>query len=276
MSETEGYILNTVQTPAPIETVYRSIERGNTTKEEIRDDTDLPENLFSQGLSGLQEIGLIGRQEPDYYTVDLPWDTGNDALNFRMGVLHELTADANPDDWGKQSVVLLNYQYLLQENIQTFESNDEGVYSPMNSFGREQGYKPLSEQGPIDMNEPKMVNWTRIAEFLGLVYKANGRRHTTRPDDELVYQSVVFATESEGKERITIKSYVDWLNENLLLVDITSDGELPGPLARVLFDLVGDNRIRIVEAGDAGSIGLQGVPTKRGIDSEANSIEVVV
>lgn len=275
MSETEGYILNTVQTPDPLETVYRSIRRGNTTKEEIKDDTDLPENLFSQGLSGLQEIGLIGRREPDYYTVDLPWQTGDDNLDFRMGVLHELATDANPDDWGKQSVVLLNYQYLLQENIQTFESNAESIYRGMNSFGRDRGYEPHSRQGVIEMNENKMTNWTRIAEFLGLVYKANGRRHTTHPDEELVYQSVVFATADEGKDRITIQSYVDWLNENLLLVDLTDDGEVPGPIARVLFDLVADDRIRVVESGDAGAIGLQNVPTRHGIDSEANSIEVI-
>lgn len=275
MSETEGYILNTVQTPGPLETVYRSICRGNTTKEEIQDDTDLPKNLFSQGLSGLQEIGLIGRQEPNYYTVDFPWQTGDDDLNFRMAVLHELAVDAGPNDWGKQSAVLLNYQYLLQKNVQTFDSNEEGVYSAMNSFGRERGYEPRSQQGLIEMNEPKMVNWTRIGEFLGLIYKANGRRHTTRPDEELVYQSVVLATQENGEQRITLQSYIDWLNENLLLVDLTPDGELPGPLARVLFDLVTDDRIRIVESGDAGSIGLQGVPTKHGVDSEANSIEVI-
>ncbi len=275
MSETEGYILNTVQTPQPLETVYRSIQRGQTTKEKIQDDTGLPESLLKQGLSGLQEIGLIGRQEPDYYTVEPPWQTGDDRLDFRMAVLHELATDADRDDWGKQSVVLLNYQYLLQENVQTFESNAEGVYSSMNRFGRNRGYEPLSQQGAIDMNEPKMVNWTRLVEFLGLVYKANGRTHVTRPDEELVYYSVVKATDDAEEDRITIQSYIDWLNENLLLVDLTSGGELPGPLARVLFDLVRDNRIRIVEAGDAGSVGLQGVPTIPGIDKEANSIEVV-
>lgn len=274
MSESEGYILNAVQTPTPLQTVYRSIKDGNTTKDAVQTDTDLPENLLSQGFSGLQQIGLIGREEPDFYTVDYPWDTGDEDLNFRLAVLHQLATDANPDNWGKQSVVLLNYQYLLEDNVQTFESNAESVYSRMNTFAREKGYEPRSKQGSIDMNEPKMTNWTRIAEFLGLVYKVSGRTHTTYPDENLIYESIKLATEAQGKERITIQSYEQWLNENLLLINMSPDG-IPAPFSRVLFRLVADERIRIVESGDAGAINLQHVPTRRGIDSEANSIEVI-
>jgi len=40
------------------------------------------------------------------------------------GVLYNLTSEAEEADWGRQSVVLLNYQYLLQEEIQTFDSDD--------------------------------------------------------------------------------------------------------------------------------------------------------
>ncbi|QCJ45653.1 hypothetical protein [Haloprofundus sp. MHR1] len=274
MSETEGYILNTVQTPAPLQTVYRSIKRGNTTKESVQEDTDLPENLLSQGFGGLQQIGLIGREEPDYYTIDYPWETGDDDLNFRLAALHQLASSATPDSWGKQSVVLLNYQYLLEENIQTFKSNAESTYSRMNRFARERGYEPRSQQGPIDMNEPKMINWSRLARFLGLIYKASGRVYTTYPDEELIYESIRLASNAAGRERITIQFYEEWLNDNLLLVDMGPDG-VPAPLSRVLFNLVADDRIRIVESGDAGAINLQQVPIRRGIDSQANSIEVL-
>jgi hypothetical protein len=217
---------------------------------------------------------LIGREEPNYYTVDLPRVTDDDNLNFRLAVLHQLATDATPTNWGKQSVVLLNYQYLLEENIQTFEANAESVYSRMNQFARGRGYEPRSKQGPIDMNEPKMINWTRLAEFLGLVYKANGRTHTTYPDEELIYESINWATDDAGRDRITIQFYEEWLNENLLLVDMGPDG-IPAPLSRVLFNLVADDRIRIVESGDAGAVHLQHVPARRGIDSEANSIEIL-
>jgi len=48
MSETAPYILNTVQTPAPLRTVYWSIKRGNTTKDELKSDTVLSDDLLSQ------------------------------------------------------------------------------------------------------------------------------------------------------------------------------------------------------------------------------------
>lgn len=276
MSETAAYILNAVQTPTPMETVYRSIERDNTTKGEIADDTALDENLMNQGLTGLQVLGLVGRQEPDYYTVELPWSTGDDALDFRMGVLHELAVNADDSDWGKQSVVLLNYKYLLQNERQAFDSDDAALYEEMNRWQRSIGYAPRSQQGEIDLNQPKFVNWTRLAELLGIIYKASGRRHTTYPDPEMIYQSIRLATEDVGTEdRVTIVDYVDWLRDNLLVVELTGDGNVPSPLARVLFNLVRDGRIRIVERGDVGAVGLNGVPRRGGIDKEPNSIEVV-
>lgn len=275
MSETEAYILNAVQTPAPLRTVYDAIDRGNTTKDELKADTALSEDLLNQGLTGLQIVGLIGRQEPDYYTVDLPWETGDDDLDFRMGVLHNVASDATPGDWGKQSSLLINYQYLLDEDVQMFENNDSVVYSQMDDLAAELGYRPQSKQGLIEMNDVKFVHWSRLAEYLGLVYKGKGRTHTTYPDEDLIYQSVALATKSNGGGPVGLEEYVEWLDENLLLLSLTSDRNVPGPLSRVLYNLVADGRIRIVESGDAGAVGLKDVPTREGIDRDANAIEVV-
>lgn len=275
MSDSEAYILNAVQTPTALRTVYDAIERGYTTKEALRADTCLSGDLLDQGLTGLQIVGLIGRQEPNYYPVEFPWQTGDDDLDFRMAILHNVAADAISGDWGKQSVLLLNYQYLLDEDVQVFETKDRTVYEQMDELASERGYRPESKQGPITMNDVKSVNWARFATYLGLIHKANGRTHTTYPDEELIYQSVVLATGSEVGERITLEAYLEWLNDNLLLLSLTDDGNLPGPLSRVLYNLVADGRIRIVESGDAGTVRLLNVPTREGIDRDANSIEVV-
>lgn len=275
MSETEAYILNAVQTPAPLRTVYDAIDRGNTTKDELQADTALSDDLLGQGLTGLQIVGLIGRQEPDYYTVDLPWQTGDDNLDFRMGILHNVAVDATPGDWGKQSALLVNYRYLLDENIQVFDNDDSVVYREMDNLAEDLGYSPQSKQGVIKMNDVKFVNWSRLAAYLGLVYKANGRTHTMYPDEDLIYHSVRLAIEANGGERVGLEEYVDWLNDNLLLLSLTSDRNVPGPLSRVLFNLVADGRIRVVESGDAGAVGLMNVPTREGIDRDANAIEVV-
>lgn len=274
MSETEAYILNAVQTPASLRTVYDSIDRGNTTTEALQSDTSLSEDLLGQGLTGLQLIGLIGRREPDYYTVQFPWETGDPDRDFRLAVLHELASDATPGDWGKQSVVLLNYRYLLKNDVQVFENNDSVIYGEMDDLAAELGYRPQSKQGLIKMNDVKFVNWSRLTEYLGLVYKASGRCYTTCPDEDLVYHSIKLAIEETKQDRIGMREYVDWLNENLLLFSLTADRNVPGPLSRVLFNLVSDGQIRIVESGDAGAVGLMNVPARPGIDRDANAIEV--
>lgn len=276
MSETAPYILNAVQTPAPLRTVYRSIERGNTTEQDIAEDTSLDDDLLNQGITGLRAIGLIGRQEPNYYTVDLPWQTGDDRLDFQLGALHELAVDAQTDDWGKQSVVLLNYQYLLQEELQRFKSDDGTLFRTINRWHRERGYAPRSQQGEIDLNEPKFVNWSRLVTFLGLIHKASGRTHTVYPDPDIIAESVSLAIEDAGSgRRVTIVDYIDWLRENLLLVQLSGDGNVPAPLSRILFTLVRDERIRIIESGDAAAVGLNGVPRRSGIDADANTLEVI-
>ncbi|MCL9817776.1 hypothetical protein [Natronocalculus amylovorans] len=276
MSEISPYILNAVQTPTPLRTVYKSVERGNTTEDELIDNTDLTSDLLNQGLTGLRAVGLIGRQEPDYYTVELPWHTGDSELDFRLGVLHNLATDAEKADWGKQSVVLLNYQYLLQEERQAFKSNDGALYERINRWQRDRGYAPRSQQGEIDLNEPKFVNWSRLVDFLGLVHKASGRTHTVYPQPELIAESIRLAANDVGNgTRLTISDYVDWLWENLLLVELTADSNVPATLSRVLFELVRDEQIRIVESGDAAVVGLNGVPRRSGIDKDANSIEVL-
>jgi len=271
---TEGYILNTVQTPGPLRTVYDSIDRGNTTEEEIANDTDLPEDLRSQGMRGLQELGMIGREEPDYYTAGFAWETGNRDLDFRMTALHNLAIEATPGEWGKQSVVLLNYQYLLQEDIQHLHASDQVLYEAIDKWEHEQReYRPRSQQGPITLNEPKFVNWTRLADFLGLIEKATGREYVVYPDPEMILESLRIATGDE--KRIAIQEYINWLQENLLLINLTGERDVPAPFARTLYNLIREEKIKLVEYGDAGVVRLDRSPRRSGMEKDANSIEVI-
>ncbi|WP_082230516.1 hypothetical protein [Haloprofundus marisrubri] len=272
----EGYILNVVQTPAPMRTLYQSIERGNATKKELQEDTNLPENLLEQGLSGLQLLRMVGREEHSWYTSGLEWETGDFNRDFRLTALHNLAAECDPDDWGKQAVALLNYQYLLQNDVQSFTSNDEVLYQEIDEWERDKDFRPESSQGPISHNSVKFVNWTRLVEFLGLVHKAKGRDHTVYPDPELIYHSIKLAVEerNQGRSELSTVEYIDWLQSNLLPVELTSDGEVPPILARILYTLVREGEIRIVESGDAGVVRLGRVPSHAGIDRQPNTIRL--
>jgi hypothetical protein len=273
----EGYILNTLQTPAFLRPVYEAVQDEQVTRDEIEAATGLNANAIQQATDALRYVRILGREEGEYYTVDLPWDVDDASLAFRMGVLHNLAQECRPGDWGKQAVVLLNYQYLLQEDIQYFRSDDQAVYDEINEWHRtEKDYVPHSQQGEIDLNETKFVNWSRIVDYLGLVHKARGREHTVYPDPKLIATSISQAVADRGLDRrIEIAQYLDWLRSNLLPVDETSDGEIPAPLSRILYNLVRDGEIELIEYGDAGAVSLARTPRRDGIDAEANTIEVI-
>ncbi len=289
MSSSEAYILNTVQTAGPLFPVYQAIDRGSMTTEAISKETGIDSGL-DEILSGLQLLRMIGREDGEYYTSEYRWDMGDPWLNFRLSALHNLsqeTVDGNTrneriteDAWGKQSVALLNYAYLLKEDIQYFENDDNALYSDIDDWFREINYRPQSRAGVYDHNDPKFSNWSRLAHYLGLVHKVRGREHTVYPDQELIRASLELAVSDadlvvDGAPAVGMDEYLTWLRQNLLYVEATSGGSVPAILSRILFEFVREGEIELVEYGDAGSMGLDGVPSWEGIASEANTITLI-
>lgn len=276
MSSAEGYILNAIQTPGPLLPVYRSVDRGNRTKTMIEEDTGIDAGLDAT-LDGLLLLRMIGKEDGEYYTSGYEWETGTSDRDFKLTVLHNLARECVSGSWGKQAVVLLNFSYLLENDIQYFVNNEEGLYTKIDDWFKEINYTPQSQAGRIVHNDNKFANWTRLVHFLGLVHKIRGREHTVYPAPELVRASLELAVDDrgidvDGTPGIEVEQYLRWLRQNLLYVNQTSDGNVPEGLARVLFELVRDGEIRFVEYGDAGAVGLGGVPPYEGIDREANTI----
>ena len=282
---TEGYILNAVQTATPLPIVYRSVERGNGTAAEIEADTRLSENQISNALSGLRLVRLIEKVDR-YRTVDVTVsDRFDDRRQFQLSVLHNLALEARPasDEWGKQSAIIVNFEHLVDSNTQLFNRTDQAVADDMDTFQRELNYHPDDGQGDRnDMNTDKLTNWTRTADLLGLVRQVQGTDYATAPDPWLLYATMRLATEElndpspDDSEHpcIEIQDYFRWMRENFLRISLTDDGKVPEILARSFEYLSRLDAIRLVEAGDAGAIGLSNVPTPRTMDPTANSIEV--
>jgi hypothetical protein len=282
---TEGYILNAVQTATPLSVVYRSVQRGNGTVAEIEDDTCLSEKQISDALSGLRLVRLVEKVDR-YCAVDLPVsDRFDDRREFQLSILHNLALEACPasDDWGKQSAIIVNFEHLIESNTQFFNRTDQAVADDMDTFQRELNYHPDDGQGDRnDMNSDKLTNWTRTADLLGLVRQVQGTDYATAPDPWLLHSTMRLATEElsdpspDNSEHpcIEIQEYFEWMRENFLRISLTDDGEVPEVLARSFEFLSRSDAIRLVEAGDAGAVGLSNVPTPRTMDSAANSIEV--
>jgi hypothetical protein len=281
---TEGYIINAVQTATPLAVVYRSLQRGHQTAATIREDTQLSENQVSNALTGLQLLRLV-EQVDNYQPVALSVETGDWGLDFRLSVLHNVAREARPaaDEWGKQSALLVNFEYLVEDNVQFFHREDSAVADQMDAHQRELGYNPDDRQGDRnDMNPNKLTNWTRIANMLGLVRQAEGKQFTTYPNPRLLYATMRLATEdlddpspgSSTHTRIEIRDYFEWMRENFLRIRLTDDGNVPEVLAR-LFEYLSDREeIRLVEAGDASAVDLVNTPHPPTMDPDANSIEV--
>lgn len=270
MSSSERFILNALQTPEPMPVIYDAIERDHQTKEAIEDETGVGDT-FDQARQGLGLLRMVG-EEGNLQTSGFTWETGDRRIDFRLTALHNLNQECTGQDWGKQAAPQLIYQYLIEENIQYFKNNDEALYRKIENWYRDRGYNPKSSQGPIDLNDVKFNHWCRLASFLGLITKANGRDHTVRPDPRLVLGSIHLA--ADGDRHIEISEYMSWLQTNLLQVTLTSGNEIPEPLARVIYELVRDGQIKLVERGDAGAAGLERVPSHPNIDKQPNTIEV--
>jgi hypothetical protein len=273
----EGYILNTLQSPALLKPVYESVQNGNVTKDEISESTGLDSDDIQQATGGLRLVRLLGKEDGEYYTAEVPWDITDAELEFRLGMLHGLAKECQPGNWGKQAVVLLNYQYFILKDIQYFKRTDSVVYDTINEWHRsEKDYIPTSKNGEIDLNKNKMVNWSRIAEYLGLIHQARGAEYTVYPDPKLVRTSISLALSDSGNDtRVGIEAYLNWLDTNLLPLKLTTDGDIPPTFARILFNLVKQGEIKLIEYGDAGAIQLARTPRAEGIDRDANTIKVI-
>jgi hypothetical protein len=281
MSSSEAYILNTLQTPDGLRTVYDSIADGNETEEEIVRDTGIREEAMDWLVDGLVLLGMIRRSEHAYQVVEPEWETGDPERDFRLSALHRLATEAQGDGWGKQSVVLLNYQYLIEENIQRFENNQRPLYEDIDSWiRRETSYRPKGEGELYEHNDPKFGNWTRLVHYLGLTYKMSGREHTVYPDPEVILASIELAADeseyvSGGAADLSLREYLEWLDENLIRIGYTGGDPVPPVLARVLFGLVREFEIEVIESGDGGAVDLSRTPRTNGIEKEANAIKLL-
>lgn len=281
---TEGYVLNAVQTATPLPVVYRSVERGNGTEDAIQEDMHLSENQVSNALDGLQLFRMI-QKVGEYEAVGASVTNASDMREFQLSALHNVAQEARPaeEKWGKQSAVLVNFEYLVASNTQFFDRQDKAVAEEMDTYQRDLNYNPEDRNGDRnDMNQNKLTNWARIAELLGLVRQAQGTNFTTFPDPSLIHDTMHLATDElddpspadSEYQRIKIREYFDWMRENFLRINLTDDDDIPEVLGRVFEYLSRKNAIRLVEAGDDPAVSLENVPTPRTMDRAANSIEV--
>jgi len=284
MSTSESYILNRVQNPELLEIAYRAINSGNQSKEELEKETGMETENDGSGtldlaLEGLLLFGLIQRSDYEYETESFEFDTGNWKLDFQMTMLNNVAREAEPEDWGKQSALVLTYEYLLSRT-QFFPGTSRELINQIDRWHQERGYEPRNNRGERQkLNPEKFNHWRNQADYLGLIHPTKGRSstYTVAPDPNLIAASVEVACEREGDgDGIETGAYIKWLEENLLRVPLTTEREFTKPMARTLYHLAKSDRLAFVKHGDQERIGLRGVPVSKNdqIAKDANYLRV--
>lgn len=280
MNTSEAYILNTLRSPDGIRHVYESICDEHETKEAIAEDTGIAESNVDTLLRGLVLLGMIERSGHAYSAVELTEASDDRTLDFRITILNNLAEAANGDDWGKQSVVLLNYQYLVSGNIQRFENNQTALFNDIDNWIESNtNYRPKEGGNIYSHNRQKFQNWSRLVNYLGLAQKVSGREHTVYPEPGLLLAAVrLAAAESEylsgDAADLSIREFLTWLDTNLIRIGYTLGDPVPAVLSRTLLNLVRADKLRLVEAGDDPAATLQNTPRRDGIEREANAIKL--
>lgn len=275
----QGYIINTIQNPRSLKPVYGSIDRGNTTDEAIIDDTSLGAGAVDEGVKGLQRLGLLDSKGDEYDVRTYTWSTGSESLDFQLTALEHLAGALTPPDWGKQAVFFLNYTYLIKEDLQRFDDNDETLRRQMDQWERDTlDYYPMYRGDRIDLNENKIENWGRLAAYLGLLHPYDTHYYTVYPDPDIIYHSIKCAQADTGRTvdgdpAIELPTYLDWLRTNLLYISDDTAG-VPAILGRTLYLLMDQERIRLVELGDRGAVEFDRMPSHDRRERAANSIVI--
>lgn len=275
----QGYLLNTIQNPRSLKPVYESVNRDNTTDDEIVDDTGLSAAAVDEGAKGLQRLGLLDSKNEEYTVRDYTWSTDNEILDFQLTALEHLASSLTPPDWGKQAVFHLNYAYLIKEDYQRINDNDEAVRKQMDRWERDTlEYYPTYRGDRIDLNPNKMENWGRLATYLGLLHQYETHEFTVYPDPSLIYHSIKRAHVAagrtvDGNPVIEVPTYLDWLSNNLLYLPDDTGG-VPAILSRSLYQLMNEERIRLAEIGDQGAVAFDRMPTHDRREQSANSIVI--
>jgi hypothetical protein len=280
MNTSQPYILNRVQNPKALEITYKCIEQGNQTDEDLAEATGFDEEkLLNQATSGLNLYGLIEKRDYEYHPTPLAFDTGDETLNFKMTMLHNIATEADEDQWGKQSAVLLNFEYLIKEDRQYFSGSNNELISDIDRWHQEKEYEPRNNRGErSSLNQVKFSNWTNQAEYLGLIHNARGNEYTVHPAPDLVVAAIESAMGEFGSEDgIETREFVSWLQDNLLRIPLTSEGHFSKAFSRVLYALADRERISFFKSGDARGVPLTGVPVSKvdAIAKDANHVKVI-
>jgi hypothetical protein len=283
MTTSEPYIINRIQTPYALHLVYQAIADGHETEDEIQTHTQLNDSLIEESIDGLSLLRMIRRSEHSYEPVPLAWSSGNRLRDLRLTAINNLADEADGDEWGKQAIVLLNYQYLLENDWQEFEHNEEPLYEKIDDWIlKTTDYRPKGDGEIYDHNDNKFSYWTRLVHFLGLVNKVSGRQHTVYPKPELFYEAIRWAANSstygeDAEADVSLQEFLSWSESNFLRTGYTRGEAAPAVIARLLQVLAREERIALVEYGDAGYVPLDRVPSaaSRGIDTQANSIKIL-
>jgi len=277
----------------PMWVVWRAIEAGATTREALEDRTGLTSNQVGTALRGLGYLRLVEHLD-EYQPVELEYDAPTRRQAFSMTALNNVAEECSvppeqdepaedEEQWGKQAVLPLTFEYFVVKNRQYFDRKDnQELATLIDDWHLEMEFRPVDDDGERnELNGNKFDNWTRIAEFLGIVRPAQGTYYTVYLDPHLLLAILQAAADELSTDRtdqdyqvVDIRECFRWISKRFFRISLTTDNEIPTVIAQSLVELSTRQHIRLIEYSDADSVHLQGISRPASMDTATNSIEV--
>lgn len=277
----------------PMWVVWRAIEAGATTREALEDRTGLTSNQVGTALRGLGYLRLVEHLD-EYQPVELEYDAPTRRQAFSMTALNNVAEECSvppeqgepaeeEEQWGKQAVLPLTFEYFVVKNRQYFDRKDnQELATLIDDWHLEMEFRPVDDDGDRnELNGNKFDNWARIAEFLGIVRPAQGTYYTVYLDPDLLLAILQAAADDLSTDRtdqdyqvVDIRKCFRWISKRFLRMSLTTDNEIPAVIAQSLVELSARQDIRLIEYSDADSVHLQGISRPASMDTATNSIEV--
>lgn len=271
----QRYIPN-IRNPQIIETVYQLLTQEPRTEDDIKDVTGLDGSLLDESLDGLLVYGLATQREFKYHAEDLAYDIAP-RLDLQLTMLQNVRQASLGDNWDIQAAVFLTYAFFLEKGLQYFQHSDAALATQIDEYHQNKGFRSDDDdKGPSKFQTDKLNNWTKHATLLGLTHKARGSEFTVAPEPKLVSATVQLAVQEypAGEGAVYVEDYIDWLNENLLLVPF-SDRQVPKSIGRVLYSLARDDDLKLVRIGDPATVSMNYVPRDHeNVNRRINAIQV--
>jgi hypothetical protein len=271
--DSEPFILNVVRNPLVLYPIFRTIANQKiTSTDELAKTLLLSTELVEEGMSMLQILGLVHKQEYQYKVTEEISITDNDS-DFQACCLHRIARKCiTTNGYGKQAAIMLIHTYLVSRNIGVFDPQETALPQKLDDWFAEQSYSPKGADGEkIRMNSQKLLNWAKLTSYLGILTPLS-KKYLVFLRKKMFERMVDEFFKETKRNTASLQDFVNWSSRNFVLIHVEGSS-IPVLYSRLLCQLHLESKIELHVRGDWPLLKLQEIPPGRGLQERYNAIK---